>query len=493
MPLISPLISSRRWLVVLMLICTLMVWGCGPARDNAPTSEATSTSAAPTAEAAPVATEAAAAPESATNESGATIVEFWTFDHLPERIGVYEAVAARFMAANPGVEIRMVPKDEATIYPELIEAANVGQMPDLVMLGVERLPGLASAGWVDEQAASAVIRSIGIDDFRAGSLEMVTNLESQQQWAIPFSGWLQAIWYRKDVFDAQGLSAPSTWDQINAACDALTQAGTQSNGVTYAIALPSAPDQNYGHQVFEQIAISNQAWPLALSGEVTFNTPEMIDALRFFANLQRCSAPGPLSAEQAADYYLNGEAAMIFYSTYFIDDMVLGGQRPGGRVVQPNPTDLAQRTSFASGMVGPKGSSTYGQMVALAITQGADSAARDVARFFSTDGYLEILGISPMGKIPQRHSMATKWTELSPVFANYSAATLGHIANGFDNSHRWVLRGGYTNNQRAVISDIESQLLIPQALDKILKGEFTPESAAEWLQAQTQTLIDTKQ
>lgn len=490
MPLISPLIFSRRLLVALMLMLTVIASGCGPARGDTDPSEANPTSAAPTAETAPATPEAAteATPDSGTTESAAQVVEFWTFDHLPERIGVYEAVAARFMAANPGVEIRMIPKDEATIYPELREAAAANQLPDLVILGVERLPALAAEGWIDEQAASTVIRTIGIDDFRAGSLEMVTNLESQQQWAIPFSGWLQAIWYRKDLFDAQGLSAPATWDQINAACDTLAQSGD----VTYAIALPSAPDQNYVHQVFEQIAISNQAWPFAPSGEVAFNTPEMIEALRFFSDLKRCSAPGPLSAEQAADYYLNGEAAMIFYSTYFMDDMVLGGQRPDGSVVKPNPANLAQRTSFASGMVGPKGSSTYGQVVALAITQGADPVARDVARFFSTDGYLEILGISPMGKIPQRHSMATKWTELSPIFANYSAATLGHIANGFDSSHRWVLRGDYSNAQRAVISDIESQWLIPQAFDKILDGEFTPESAAEWLQAQTQALVDAK-
>jgi hypothetical protein len=52
-----------------------------------------------------------------------------------------------------------------------------------------------------------------------------------------------------------------------------------------------------------------------------------------------------------------------------------------------------------------------------------------------------------------------------------------------------VLRPEYTNAQRAVISEIESRLLIPQAIDRIVRGEMTPESAAQWLQAETAALV----
>jgi multiple sugar transport system substrate-binding protein len=360
-----------------------------------------------------------------------------------------------------------------------------------VRLGVERLPGLAAAGLLDEQAASAVIRAVGIDDFRPGPLEMVTNLESQQQWAIPYDGWIQAIWYRKDLFDTLGSAAPATWEQINHACDALAAAPDSARGgVTYALALPSDPTQNYVHQVFEQIALANSAWPLAPSGEVTFNTPEMIEALRFYGALQRCAAPAPLTVEQAATSYLTGETALLFYSTYIMDDLVEGFERADGTTITPTLADLAQRTAFASGMVGPDGSAAYGQVVALALLQGADPIAQDVARFFLTDGYLEILATAPMGKIPVLYSATEPWSQLSPIFANYSPATLGHITNGYDTIHRWVLRPDYNNAQRVIISQIESDLLIPQAIDQLIRGEMTPESAAAWLQAQTEALID---
>ena len=469
--------ALQQVMVSFVLTCVaIALIACGPA--DKPTTAPTTVAPATT------------ATEPAATTTTATVVEFWTTDQEPARIAAYEAVAQRFMAAHPTVELRVVAKDEATITTELLAAAAENRQPALVRIGVERLPALAVAGLLDEQAASAVIRTIGIDDFRAGPLEMVTNLESQQQWAIPFDGWIQAMWYRKDFFDAAGLSAPATWEQINAACDALVA----TDDVAYALALPSDPTQNYAHQVFEQIAISNQAWPFTPAGEAAVTAPEMVEALRFYTDLQRCAAPAPLSVTQAANHYLRGEVAMLFYSTYIMDDLVEGAERADGSRVMPSLDDLAKRTSFASGMVGPRGSAAYGQVVALALLQGTDpqakDAAKEVARFFLTDGYVDILATAPLGKIPTRQSVAQRWTELSPVCANYSPATLGQSVNGYDTIHRWVLRGEYSNAQRAVISQLETRLLIPQAIDQILRGEMTPESAAAWLQAETQALLD---
>jgi ABC-type glycerol-3-phosphate transport system substrate-binding protein len=173
--------------------------------------------------------------------------------------------------------------------------------------------------------------------------------------------------------------------------------------------------------------------------------------------------------------------------------LVEGAQRANGATVAPSLPDLAKRTAFAAGMAGPGGAASYGQVVALAIMKESDAAtteiAKAIAQYYLNEGYVEILATAPLGKVPVRQSVAQRWTTLSPLFANYSDATLGHIANGFDTVHRWVLRAEYSNSQRAVISEIESRLLIPQAIDKILSGGETPEEAAAWLQAQTEALV----
>ena len=39
--------------------------------------------------------------------------------------------------------------------------------------------------------------------------------------------------------------------------------------------------------------MSNNAWPFDEEGNVTMNTPEMIEALEFYTSLQDCALPGP--------------------------------------------------------------------------------------------------------------------------------------------------------------------------------------------------------
>ena len=92
-------------------------------------------------------------------------------------------------------------------------------------MGVERVASFAADGILDEDAAIATVNAIGMDDFRGGLLDMVTDPATAKYAAIPFDGWIQALWYRDDIFTAQNLKAPLTWDDINAACDALPGKG----------------------------------------------------------------------------------------------------------------------------------------------------------------------------------------------------------------------------------------------------------------------------
>ena len=171
-----------------------------------------------------------------------------------------------------------------------------------------------------------------------------------------------------------------SWDDINAACDALPGTGN----LLYGLTLGTDPGQNYPHQVFEQVAISNNAWPFDAAGNVTMNTPEMIEALAFYTGLQHCALPGPQYWRGAREAYELDQSGMLFYSTYIMDDLVDGSGMEGGGNIEIAVEDLAGNTGFASEMVGPNGSASYGQLVTLGIMQGADPVAQDVVKFFLT-------------------------------------------------------------------------------------------------------------
>jgi multiple sugar transport system substrate-binding protein len=414
------------------------------------------------------------------------IVEFWTTDNEEARVDVYEAVAARFMEANPNVDLRIVPIDEATISQRVATAVGANRLPDIIRMGVERVASFAADGLLNEEAANAVIQSIGVDDFRSGPLDMVTNPATGMYAAVPYDGWLQAIWYRSDVFSELGLAAPESWDTIQAACEALPG----NNDLLYGITLGTDPGQNYGHQVFEQVAISNNAWPFDAEGNVTFNTPEMIEALAFYTSLQGCSQPGPHYWRGAREAYEYGTAGMLFYSTYIMDDLVDGSGLESGGNVELVMGDLAANTGFASMMEGPNGAATYGQLVTLGLTRDADPEAQAVVEFFLREGYQEVLALAPFGKVPVLKSAVEEWSQSSDYFANYSAETLEQIANGYDVMNRWLFRADYNAAQRAVVGDIEGRLLIPMVLSNIaIEGIMTPETGAQFLQEEVEKLL----
>jgi multiple sugar transport system substrate-binding protein len=420
-----------------------------------------------------------------------TVVEFWTTDNEEERVDVYEEVAARFMAENPEIEVRIVPIEEAGVTQRMATALAANRPPDLIRMGVERVAAFAADEILDEDAAQAVITAVGEDDFRAGPLQMVTNPATGNYAAIPYDGWIQAIWYREDVFSDADLGAPISWEDIDAACDALPGFGN----LLYAVTLGTDPGQNYGHQVFEQVAMSNDAWPFDEEGNVTMDTPEMIEALDFYAGLQRCALPGPQYWRGAREAYELDQSGMLFYSTYIMDDLVEGSGLEGGGNVEIAVEDLAGKTGFASMMEGPNGAASYGQLVTLAIPNGADPAAQDVAAWFLTDqNYIDVLALAPFGKVPVLESAVDGWSELSPYFANYSPETLAQIANGFETMQRWLFRPDYDTAERAVVGDIEGRLLIPQVISNIaLEGIMTPETGAEWLQEQVEALLAERQ
>jgi len=277
-----------------------------------------------------------------------------------------------------------------------------------------------------------------------------------------------------------------TWEAISAACEATPGTG----GLLYGLTLGTDPGQNYGMQIFEQVAISNNAWPFDAEGNVTMDTPEMVAALEWYTSLQDCAMPGPQYWRGAREAYELDQAAMLFYSTYIMDDLVDGSGLEGGGQVEIAVADLALKTGFAPTMKGPNGSASYGQLVTLGIMQGADPQAQEVIEFFLTEGYQDVLALAPFGKVPVLKSAVEEWKNSSPYFANYPPETLEAIAGGYDSMQRWLFRPDYDATLRAVIGDIEGKLLIPTVISNIaLEVSMTPEEGAAFLQEEVELLL----
>jgi multiple sugar transport system substrate-binding protein len=177
-----------------------------------------------------------------------------------------------------------------------------------------------------------------------------------------------------------------------------------------------------------------------------------------------------------------------------MDDLVEGSGTDEGGNIEIAVEDLAAKTGFAPQMEGPNGSASYGQLVTLAIMQGADPVAQDVVEYFLSEGYTDVLALAPFGKVPVRKSAVDGWKDLSPYFENYDPETLDQIANGYESMQRWLFRPDYDATQRAVVGDIEGRLLIPTVVSNIaLEGTMSPEQAAEFLQTEVEAMLAERQ
>ncbi len=412
-----------------------------------------------------------------------TVVELWSTDNEEYRIVAYEKVAENFMAKNPDVDVRIVPIDEATITQRIATARGANRLPDIARVGVERVAPFLADGILDVDAATKTIKELGENTFHKGVLELVRTGDKYA--AVPFDGWIQALWYRADAFKKLGLAPPISWDDIEKAGAALKG----KEGFLYALTLGTDPGQNYGHQVFEQIAMSNGAFPFDKDKKVAMNSPEMVEAMAFYAGLQKHAAPGPNYWRQAREFYITGQSAMLWYSTYVMDDLV--GLQKG---VEPTIKDLGDLTGFAPRMRGKRGgSATYGTLVPMAIFKAtdADASVRLLKHMLSGQDYIDILFLAPNGKIPVRTTALDAWSK-HDIFKRYPKEVIDTVVNGYNAMQRWGFAPQMGPVERAVIGDIEGRLLVPQAVSSVIEGKMSAQQAADWLQERVEELYKTR-
>jgi len=143
----------------------------------------------------------------------------WTLENLPDRVAAQEEIAAAFTESS-GVEVELVAVDPNQFNQLLTSSAAAGELPDVI--GALPLAGvqlLATNELVDPEVTASVVEGLGADTFSERALELTRNGDTQL--AVPSDGWAQLLVYRKDLFDAQGLAAPDTYDSILAAAEAL--------------------------------------------------------------------------------------------------------------------------------------------------------------------------------------------------------------------------------------------------------------------------------
>lgn len=443
--------------------------------------------------------EPTAGEENGDGDSDGPIV-VWTGDTIPDRVTATRQITNAF-TEKTGIEVELVGVDEDQFNQLLTSAAAAGELPDVV--GSQPLAAirtLSANDLVNTDAAAAIIEELGADTFSEAALELTR--EGDTQLAVPTDAWSQLLYYRSDLFEAAGLDAPETYDDIMAAAEAL-----DSPDVAGFVGA-TTPGDAFTQQTFEHLALANGCELVEESGEIAIASDQCVAAFEFYEELiGNYSVAGTQDVDTVRASYFAGQAAMAIWSTFLLDE--LAGLRndalPSCPECTEDPAFLAQNTGVVAALAGPDGEpAQFGEVSSWAITAtAAAEPSQQFIEYMLTDGYVDWIAIAPEGKFPVRSGTADSPTEYvdawqglnvgvdteAPLSDFYPQEVIDVLASGADAFSRW----GITQGQGDLIGASLGELPVPQAIGALTSGGTDAQGAAEQAAEALQTIQDSLQ
>lgn len=422
----------------------------------------------------------------------------WTIEDVADRVKAQETILAEF-TERTGVQTKLVAVGENQLTTVLASAAASDELPDVIAaVSLPIMSQMRTDDLLDTEAAAQVVESLGEDTFAQQAIELTRDGDTQL--TVPSDGWAQLLFYRKDLFAAAGLAAPTSFDAIRQAAEKLDQ------GDMAGIAASTTPADGFTHQTFEHLALANGCQLVGDDGKVTLDSPRCVAAFQFYSDLIRQhSVAGNQDVDTTRATYFAGRSAMVIWSSFLLDE--LAGLRNDALPTCPecaaDPRFLAKNTGVVAGLTGPDSSepSTFGDTTSFAILSGgATGNAKKLVEFMMGEAYPDWLAIAPEGKIPVRsgtkddkEAFVEAWRGLkagvdtkAPLSDVYDAETLRVVEQSPRSFSRW----GFPQGKGELAGAVAGQLVLPKALSDLINGGGDPQQAARAASEQATTIAD---
>ena len=416
------------------------------------------------------------------NAQAKTPVYFWTTEIAQDRQAVIEYLVRAFEIHNQDIEIFVKGVEENQIATELAKARTNSSGPDVISCSSDLLVAFNQKGWIDYDATQKVLDHVGKENFFSGPLSKFKIAENKYS-GLPFNGWVQGIWYRKDWFDQKGLAPPDSWENILKAAKTFHD---PQNG-RYGILIGTRNDA-YAEQVFSHLALAAGVTPFSKKGTVQFESPQTIATLEFYKKLAAYTPPGP-QWWRGRDFYLQGRLAMMFYSTFIMDDLAipeiaadsLGSKNFAELEGAEYDSTLLKNTGMVSS-ISKNSKAAFGVIHALGLLKSTNKAKQEAAiKFanflFQDDVYITWLHMVPGGMLPMLKHITSDpsfYSDAQGVIHKYSRQRVKEIVSGFEYIQNFSVIDGVLIPQAAQASE---QGIIPEMIDEMLHSNISPEKA----------------
>jgi multiple sugar transport system substrate-binding protein len=318
-------------------------------------------------------------------------LRFWTTEEQPERLARPDAMAAAFAIAS-GHTVQVIPVAENDLGTRATAAFAAGDLPDVIYHPLQYAGPWAEAGILDIDAATDVVEALGEGTFAPGALGMAAVDGGFA--AVPVDGWTQMLVYRADLFEAAGLAPPSSYADVLTAVAAL-----HNPPEMYGFVAATKIDENFMSQVLEHVFLANGVSPVRPNGIQPLDEAATIEVLEFYRAIADASPPGDLYWDQSRSLYFSGNAAMIIWSPFILDELAgLRDSAPPTINDDPTSSDLAAATGIVTNFSGPSNpdGAAWGDVRYFGITSDASTdAAMEFVTYSMNEGYGATLRLPP--------------------------------------------------------------------------------------------------
>ncbi|MFJ9695633.1 ABC transporter substrate-binding protein [Kitasatospora sp. NPDC101183] len=182
-------------------------------------------------------------------------------------------VVAAFNSSHPNIKVEYeeIPSGAAGGYAKISNAVKAHNAPDVFNVEYPQLPDFVSQGAVQD------ITSLAPDSLKSQYLPQAVELTTLggRTWALPLDASPQAFYYRKDLFEQAGITAPpKTWDEFRTAAQKVKQAEPNTRIATFFPDDPTTFEAMAWQDGAHLFSAKDDAWGVDLNGAGTKPTAD---------------------------------------------------------------------------------------------------------------------------------------------------------------------------------------------------------------------------
>jgi len=407
----------------------------------------------------------------ATDNGKKPTLTFWMKKQLFEEQNKLIAERAKQFgeANNVNVDVEIIAYED--FYPKWTAAIESGDVPDVSFFGYQEIGQFYGRGVLED-----VTDLIGEVESKGSSIsdniKQAVTFEDKQ-YGVPFWSETQVLYYRKDLLEQAGFTAPpTTWDELREMAKTLTDTGKGQYGIGMGYGKGNSDAEfltrgiiwSYGGSVDTEDGKT-----------VIVDSPGTVAATSFIRDIfltDKSTPPSALGWDDSGNNkaYLSGQAAMIFNTGSIL-----------ATIKDDNP-DLYEKTGIAPYPAGPEGVFIPGISNSLGIfkqSQNKDLAKQLIAYLLDKEWYNSwIVEGAPLTVpvYPELTKEAVWQDEKNKAFVD---SVDDFYFLGYPGPYN--PKAGEVFNLR-IVNDMFQKLMLEQ--------EYTPEAAVKDLQSKIQDVYN---